>query len=140
MNRTHWTSLLSLLAVFVVSAACLTLFPQTPKPTPTEYWHEPERGPLKFEPEELPNAKVDVPYEAEIKVTQNVTPVGDFMIDPATLPPGLELIVVKDVKDTARITGVPEKAGTYTFRIDVWCYGTMVNGQMGSQEYTIVVE
>ncbi len=140
MNRTRWTSLLPLILVFVLSTACLTLFPHAPEPTPTEFWHEPERGPLKFEPAELPNAKVDVPYEVEIKITQNVTPVGSFKVDPAILPPGLELVIVKEVKDTARITGIPEKAGAYTFRIDVWCYGTMVPGQMGSQEYTIVVE
>ncbi len=38
---------------------------------------------------------------------------------PSTLPPGLELIVVKDIRDTARVTGTPKEAGTYTFRIDV---------------------
>jgi len=56
------------------------------------------------------------------------------------LPPGLELVIVENVADTARITGTPEKAGTFTFTINVWCYGTMVSGQMGSKEYTILVE
>jgi hypothetical protein len=136
MNRTHWTSLFSLILVFALNTACLTLFPQSTESAPTEQ----ERGPLEFDPSTLPNAKVGVPYEVQINVSQNVTPVGDFMVDPKTLPPGLELTIVKDVRDTAKIAGTPEKAGTYTFRIDVWCYGTMVNGQIGSKEYTIVVE
>src|SRR5512138_684098 len=140
MNQTRWVSFFSLISIFALSTACLTLFPRSPQPTPTEFWHEPERGPLEFDPSELPNAKVGVPYEVQIRVTQNVTPVGNFMVDPETLPLGLELIIVKDVHDTAKITGTPEKAGTYTFRIDVWCYGTMVPGQAGSQEYTIAVE
>ncbi len=138
MNWTRWRSIFSVIVVLALSAACLTLFPRSSEPTPTADRHEP--GPLRFEPQELPKAKVGLPYEAEIKITRNVTPVGDFIVDPNTLPPGLELIFSKDVKDTARITGIPEKTGTYTFRVDVWCYGTMVNGQMGSQEYTIVVE
>jgi hypothetical protein len=124
--------------IFVLSTACLTLFPDSPKATPTE--ERDERGPLNFNPDSLPNAKEGVHYEVQIEVTQNVTPVGDFMVKPETLPPGLELVIVEGVADTARITGTPAKAGTYTFRIDVWCYGTMVNGQMGSKEYTIVVE
>ena len=139
MDRTRWISL-SLILVFVLSTACLTLFPQSPEPTPTFEWEQPEREPLKFDPPSLPNAKVDVPYAVEIKITKNVTPVGDFVVDPKMLPLGLELVIVEDVADTARITGVPEKAGTYTFTINVWCYGTMVSGQMGSKEYTIVVE
>ena len=140
MNRTRWVSLFSLVLVFVLSTACLIFSPPPPEPSPTPFWDDTVRGPLKFEPDSLPNAKVDVPYEAQIKITQNETPVGHFIVDPATLPPGLELIIVKDGANTARITGVPEKAGTYTFRIDVWCYGTMVSGQTGSKEYTIVVE
>ena len=140
MNRTRWTSLFSLLLVFALSAACLTLFPRSPESTPTEEWNEPERGPLKFDPPTLPNAEVGVPYEAQIEITQNVTPVGDFIVDPNTLPPGLQLIMDEEVHDIATITGVPEKAGTYTFRVDVWCYGTMVSGQAGSKEYTIIVE
>jgi hypothetical protein len=138
MNRTRWTSLLSLVLILALSTACLTLFPESPEGPPTE--ERDERGPLKFDPPSLPNARVGVPYEVQIEVTQNVTRVGDFMVEPETLPPGLELTIVENVHDTARITGTPEKAGTYTFRIDVWCYGTMVSGQMGSKEYTIVVE
>ncbi len=140
MNRKHWISLFSLILVFAVSTACLTLFPRPSEPAPTFEWEESERGPLKFDPPSLPNAEVGIPYEAQIEITENVTPVGEFIVDPETLPPGLELLIVDDLEDTARITGVPEKAGTYTFTINVWCYGTMVSGQMGSKEYTIVVE
>lgn len=138
MNQTRWVSFFSLISIFALSTACLALFPHSPTPTPTK-WVD-ERPLLEFVPSKLPNAKVGVAYEVQIKITQNVTPVGNFMVDPETLPPGLELIIVKEVHDTAKITGTPQKAGTYTFRIDVWCYGTMVNGQMGSKEYTIVVE
>ncbi len=140
MNRTYWVSFFSLILIFALSTACLAFFPPSPTPTPTPTKWVDERPALEFVPSELPNAKVGVPYEVQIKITKNVTPVGNFMLDAKTLPPGLELTILKDVRDTAEITGTPEKAGTYTFRIDVWCYGTMVNGQMGSKEYTIVVE
>jgi hypothetical protein len=135
MKGAHKRILFSLMLVFAVSTACLTLFPETPEPSPTE-----ERGPLKFDPPSLPDAKVGVPYEAQIEVTENVTPVGDFIVDPETLPPGLELNMDEAIHDIARISGVPEKAGSYTFTVHVWCYGTMVSGQAGSKEYTIVVE
>ncbi len=140
MNRAHWVSFFSLISIFALSTACLAFFPPSPTPTPTPTKWVDERPSLEFVPSELPNAKVGVPYEVQIRITKNVTPVGNFMLDAKTLPPGLELTILKDVRDTAEITGTPEKAGTYTFRIDVWCYGTMVNGQMGSKEYTIVVE
>ncbi len=139
MNRTR-RSLFYLILVFALSTACLTLFPEPTEPSPTEELDDTVRGPLKFDPPTLPNAKVGVPYEVEIKVTENVTPVGDFMVDPETLPPGLELIIVEGVADTAKITGIPEKVGTYTFAIDVWCYGTNISGQTGGKKYTIVVE
>jgi hypothetical protein len=142
MNRTRWTSLYYLILVFALSTACLTLFPRSPEPTPTEpeEWFEPNIEPLIFEPLSLPNARVGVPYEVEIKVTGNVTPVGGVTVDPDTLPSGLELVFDEDGTDTARITGIPEEAGTYSFHIDVWCYGTQVSGQTGGKEYTIEVE
>ncbi|MBI5839753.1 MAG: hypothetical protein HZB19_06595 [Chloroflexi bacterium] len=127
---------LTLFTAFLALAfgtACLTLFP-------TDERIQPERGPLKFDPETLPNAQVGVPYEVEIKVTQNVTPVGDFSVAPERLPLGLELVMAEDVGDTARITGTPEELGTFTFVVSVWCYGTNVSGQAGDMEYTIVVE
>ncbi|MEW6403269.1 MAG: Ig domain-containing protein, partial [Chloroflexota bacterium] len=135
-------SIVSFLMVvtLALSTACLTLFPETQEPYPTEDWVQPVRGPLKFDPQSLPDAQVGVPYEVEIRVSENVTPVGDFSVEPNTLPPGLELAIVEEVEDTARITGIPEEPGTYTFTISAWCYGTNVSGQTGEKEYTIVVE
>jgi hypothetical protein len=95
---------------------------------------------LKFDPPTLPPAQLGVPYEVEIKISENRTPAGDFSVAPDALPPGLELIKVEDVPDTARITGTPTQAGTYTFTISVWCYGTNVSGQTGEKDYTLVVE
>jgi hypothetical protein len=73
-------------------------------------------------------------------VTENRTPVGDFSISEGALPPGLELTKVDGVEDTAKISGVPEAAGTFEFTVYVWCYGTNVSGQTGEKEYSIVVE
>jgi hypothetical protein len=143
MNRIPWTLLCALIFVFALSTACLTLFPVpvTPEATPTEEeWFEPNLDPLKFDPLILSNAQIGVSYEVEIKVTGNVTPVNTFTVESDTLPPGLELVFLDDGTDTATITGIPETAGTYTFLIDVWCLGTQVSGQTGSQEYTILVE
>ncbi len=107
--------------------------------TSCSLWSTPHPS-LKFDPETLPDAQVGVPYEIEIRITQNVTPVGDFSAPPDKLPPGLALIKSEEVKDMAQITGAPEKAGTYTFIVSVWCYGTNVSGQTGEKEYTIVVK
>jgi hypothetical protein len=38
------------------------------------------RGPLKFDPDNLSGAKVGVPYDAKVTVSQNGTPVGQFSI------------------------------------------------------------
>ena len=100
----------------------------------------PAGGVLKFEPEVLPNLQVGTSYETEIHVTENRTPVGDFSISEGALPPGLELTKVDGVEDTAKISGVPEAAGTFEFTVYVWCYGTNVSGQTGEKEYSIVVE
>jgi len=120
-----------MILVLVLSLSCQTLFPPA---------DETVRGPLKFDPPSMPAAKVGTPYEVEIKVSENRTPVGDFSVAPDALPPGLELVIVEAVPDTAKITGTPTQAGTYTFTISVWCYGTNVSGQRGEKDYTIVVE
>jgi hypothetical protein len=39
-----------------------------------------------------------------------------------------------------KITGIPEKAGIYKFKIYAYCLGTNVSGQTGEMEYTIVVK
>lgn len=100
----------------------------------------PSGGELKFDPDTLPDAQVGVPYEIEIHVTQNRTPVGNFSFSKDALPKGLKLEKVEGVEDTATITGVPEEAGTFKFKISVWCYGTNVSGQTGEQQYSIVVK
>ena len=96
-------------------------------------------GELKFEPDRLPDAQTGAAYEAEIHVTENRTPVGDFALSKGSLPVGLELIKVEGEEDTAKIGGVPREAGTFTFTVSVWCYGTNVSGQTGEKEYTLVV-
>ena len=93
---------------------------------------------LQFEPDTLPASQMGAPYEAEIRVTQNVTPVGKFSISKGALPAGLELVDIEG--DAAKISGIPEEAGTFTFTVRVWCYGTSVDGQVGEKEYSIVVE
>ena len=96
------------------------------------------RGPLKFNPDNLPAAQVGVPYEVKITITQNATSAGQFSVSEGVLPQGLVLEKLQN-ENTARISGIPEEAATFTFKIFVWCYGTNVNGQSGEMGYTIVV-
>ncbi len=96
------------------------------------------REPLVFNPDKLPDAQVGIPYEVAISISQNQTPAGDISVSDGTLPPGLELVYVQ-AEDTAKITGTPTEAGTSTFTISVWCFGTSVNGQTGDKQYTLVV-
>jgi hypothetical protein len=99
----------------------------------------PAGGELKFDPDQLPDARKGAAYEAEIHVTENRTPVGDFALSKGALPAGLELIKVEGEEDTARISGTPQEGGTFKFTVSVWCYGTNVSGQTGEKEYTLVV-
>ncbi len=127
------------LLVSVVSFAC-SLFAQSESATPTpDYVFEPVTTPLMIEPESLPNAQTGVAYEVEILVSDNVTPVSSVIISNGTLPPGLELVFM-DGEDGATISGTPEESGTYTFTVFISCFGTMVGGQTGDKEYTIIVE
>ena len=100
----------------------------------------PARGPLKFQPAELPPAQVGVPYEAKVTISDNATPAGQFSISEGMLPKGLALEKVEGEQNTAHIFGTPEETGTYTFRIFVWCYGTNVSGQTGEKQYSLVVK
>jgi len=95
--------------------------------------------PLEFKPDTLPNSQIGQAYETEIQISQNDTPVLDFFISKGTLPDGLELAKVEG-KDTAKIIGIPQAAGTFTFTISVRCNGTSVNGQAGEKEYSIRIE
>ena len=99
----------------------------------------PTPGPLTFAPDTLPTARVGEMYEARIRITENVTPVGEFSVSKGSLPAGLELVFVEG-KIAAMISGIPEGAGVSTFAISVWCFGTQVSGQSGDKEYTLIVE
>ena len=136
-------SLRLLLAVSIVmmTLACslFTRFTRT-EPTPTfNYIFTPVLTPLKIEPDSLPKAQTGVEYEVEIRVSDNVTPVNNVSVSSGTLPAGLELVFVDGVSG-AKISGIPEVAGTFTFTISVGCKGTMVFGQTAEKEYMIVVE
>lgn len=125
MKRSSPITLLVLAFVIFATVACMcSIFNQ--------------RQPLVFTPDQLPDARVGVPYEATIGISQNDTPVGSVSLSKGTLPPGLEL-VYKRAEDTAKITGVPTQAGKYTFTINAWCLGTNTSGQVGEKQYTIVV-
>jgi hypothetical protein len=96
------------------------------------------RPALEFAPSELQRAQVGQPYLAAVSVERNETPVGDMWVASGALPPGLELVFA-DGSDIGEITGTPTQAGSYTFSVEVWCFGTNVNGQTGSASYTLSV-
>ena len=95
---------------------------------------------LQFSPATLSDAQVGSPYAATITVSQAATPVDGASVQDGALPAGLELAVAKTPIDTIQISGTPTVAGTFTFTIYVWCYGTNVNGQTATQGYTLVVK
>lgn len=99
------------------------------------------RSALVFTPADLPEARVGVPYDMEIQVSQNETPVYSFYVSEGTLPQGLAFEFDEEAhEDKARIHGVPAESGTFTFKVAARCLGTNVNGQTGEWEYTIAVE
>jgi hypothetical protein len=99
------------------------------------------RPELVFTPSDLPAARVGVPYDVEILVSQNETPVYSMTISEGTLPQGLFFEFDETAhEDKARIHGTPEESGTFTFKIAARCLGTNVNGQTAEWEYTLVVE
>ena len=122
MHKNSLLIVLAGLAVLLSTSFCIL----TPRPA------------LSFLPDQMPEARVGVPYTVEMVVSGNATPVGDYYISNGTLPPGLELIVDEQLH-TANITGTPAQAGTYKFTVSVWCYGTNVNGQTGEKQYMLVV-
>jgi hypothetical protein len=98
------------------------------------------RSPLQFSLATLPDAQVGSSYTATITVTQAATPVGGASVQSGALPAGLELAVFRDPINTIHISGTPTVAGTFSFTIYVWCYGTQVSGQTAAQAYTLVVK
>ena len=131
--------LITVLLISTVSFACSLFTRAEETPTPDPYIFPPVTTPLKIEPDSLPNAQIGVEYEIEILVSDNVTPLNSVAISSGTLPAGLELVFV-DGEDGAKISGVPEETGTFTFTVFFSCFGTMVSGQTSGKEFQIVVE
>ncbi len=131
--------LLVLVSASLALFACSLFTPAEATPTADPYIFEPVTTPLKIEPASLPNAKTDVAYEAEILISEHVTPINSVFISDGALPAGLELVFI-DGEDGAKLSGTPEIAGTFTFTVFVSCKGTMVSGQTAEKEYTLVVE
>jgi hypothetical protein len=130
--------ILSALGVLILSAACT--YGARAVPTPTfNYIFTPSLISLKIEPGSLPDAQTGQEYEAEIRVSDNATPVNNAAISSGTLPAGLELVFVDHV-DGAKISGVPEEKGTFTFTVSFSCFSTMVIGQTGEKDYVLVVK
>ncbi len=98
------------------------------------------RSPLKFDPADLPPAQVGAPYDAKVTISDNATPAGEFSISEGALPKGLTSEKIQGQENAGHIFGTPEEAGTFTFRIFVWCYGTNVSGQTGEKQYSLVVK
>ncbi len=98
------------------------------------------RPDLQFSPTALPDAQVGSAYAATITVSQAVTPVGGASVQDGALPAGLDLALAKEPADTIQISGTPTVAGTFTFTVYVWCYGTNVGGQTATPAYTLVVK
>jgi hypothetical protein len=99
----------------------------------------PSRPALEFSPTVLPDARVGSAYAATIVVSQAVTPVGGASVQDGALPEGLDMALAKEPANTIQISGKPKVAGTFTFTVSVWCYGTNVSGQMATQQYVLVV-
>lgn len=97
------------------------------------------RPALEFSPATLPDAQVGSPYAATITVSQAATPVGGATVSGGALPEGLELALAAEPDNTIQMSGTPTSAGTFTFTVYVWCYGTNVSGQTATQQYTLTV-
>jgi hypothetical protein len=95
---------------------------------------------LQFSPATLRDAQVGSPYAATITVSQAVTPVDGASVQDGALPAGLDLALAKEPDNTIQISGTPTVAGAFSFTIEVWCYGTNVDGQTATEGYTLVVK
>jgi hypothetical protein len=97
------------------------------------------RPALEFSPTTLADGQVGVPYSVTITVSQAATPVGGAGIQDGALPDGLVFTFATNPDNSMTIAGSPTAAGTYHFTVSVWCLGTNVSGQTGTQAYTLVV-
>ncbi len=139
MNRKSSFVFLALLLILSASIACSLFVPNVQPAEDPEPYFGPTGGPLKFTPENLPEAQVGNAYETKIEISLNNTPVGDFSISEGTLPEGLEFSFLEG-EDAASITGTPTEAGTFTFTVSAWCFGTQVSGQTGEKTYSLTVD
>lgn len=94
---------------------------------------------LIFTPEVLPDAQTGVAYLTEIGVENVISAVDQFSVIVGELPPGLSLERVPN-EDKVKISGTPTASGTFVFTLEATCYGTNDPGQVGEQEYQIVVK
>jgi hypothetical protein len=130
MNGKRGISMKSLCPLWIAILILLVILACAPETSP--------RPDLVFDPLELPTAQVDVPYEATITVSQNVTPVYWMKVVDGVLPDGLTLEYHEN-DSFAKINGIPTRTGTFKFVIGAACLGTSVNGQVGQKEYLIEV-
>ncbi len=93
---------------------------------------------LKFTPDVLPDAQTGVAYQVEISVENVISAVDEFLVIGGELPPGLSLERVPN-EDRVKIIGTPTATGTFVFTLEATCFGTNDPGQVGDQEYQIVV-
>jgi len=93
---------------------------------------------LAFSPATLPPGTVGVAYDETVTVSHQQTPVGGMDISDGSPPPGLELHRELGAQ-MAAMRGTPSQAGTFTFTVHAWCYGTMRPGQTGEKRYTIEI-
>lgn len=132
-------SLLLALTIVVTSMSCQFLSNLTGQTDPQPPFNYVDDRVLKFVPETLPNAHQGTAYEARIDIENVSTFVSQISISQNKLPDGLALERIKS-ENAVKIVGTPLKKGTYTFKMEVQCFGTNNPGQVGEKEYTIVVE
>ena len=99
----------------------------------------PQRS-LAFSPKELPKAQLGKAYRAVIHVSHNRTPIEGVSLKQGSLPHGLSIEQDRETGGTDQVIhGVPTQTGTFTFTVEVGCFGTSVEGQVGEKTYTIEV-
>lgn len=89
---------------------------------------------LQVSPAVLPDGTLGQPFEARVTVHDNQTPLGGGRVLSGALPPGLRLAKVEN-GDTLPIQGVPTRAGSFAFELELWCFGTNLRGQNATRKY-----
>jgi len=93
--------------------------------------------PVTIEPAQLPEGIVGQPYEVVLNFS------GAEYIQGAhtfrDLPPGLRFAWDRNSSATARISGTPTTAGSWTFKVIAFGPQYMFGGSDGEREYTLVV-